>query len=305
MLGYTRDECLAMRTQMLAEVAPGWSEADRRRLRAEGHWRGELKVRPKNRAPVAVEASVQRVEIDNDTLYLAALRDISERRFVERMQRDILSIVSHELRTPLTSLSGYAQLLKRKGAYEEEWVDALLAQTRHLDRLIADVLEVSRLQTGRLSLRRTELDLVGLAKTTAAQIQMDAPDHPIRVEAAGGPVVGRWDPNRLVQVLQNLLSNAAKFSPARTPIVVRVAALPEAARVSVHDEGAGIPAEALAWVFERFYQVNSQMARAKGLGLGLFVSKLLVEAHGGRIWAESAGNGQGSTFYFTLPYRPT
>jgi signal transduction histidine kinase len=123
------------------------------------------------------------------------------------------------------------------------------------------------------------------------------------VDAPEAPLEGNWDHDRLMQVLDNLLSNAVKYSPAGGEIVVRLDDRGDAAQVSVHDQGNGIAAETLPRLFDRFYRTDNADTTARGLGLGLHISKLLVEAHGGRIWAESPGPGQGSTFTLVLPYR--
>ena len=131
------------------------------------------------------------------------------------------------------------------------------------------------------------------------------PERAFRVEAPALPLEGQWDHDRLMQVLENLLSNAVKYSSAGDEIVVRVADQGESALVAVADRGSGIAPETLPRVFDRFYRTDSATAsNARGLGLGLHTAKALVEAHGGRIWAESAGPGRGSTFSFVLPYCP-
>jgi signal transduction histidine kinase len=217
------------------------------------------------------------------------------------MQREFITMVTHELRNPLASIKGYAELMQRRGAYSEAAVDTIVTQAKQLERLIEDLLDVSRLQVGQLKLQPGETDLVALARAAAAQAQTLTHVHTIRVVAPEPPLVGRWDATRLEQVLQNLLSNAVKYSPDGGEIVVRVEDLPRQARVSVTDQGIGIPPEALPRLFQRFFRTEEAQARGiEGLGLGLHISRALVEAHGGRLWAESLP-GQGSTFVFTLP----
>jgi len=301
LLGYTRDELQQMRVADVVAADPRWTEAEYERLKAEGQWAGELELQRRDGSTVPVEARATVVTLPTGTLYLSALRDISERRALERMQREFITMVTHELRNPLASIKGYAELMQRRGAYSEAAVDTIVTQAKQLERLIKDLLDVSRLQVGQLKLQPGETDLVALARAAAAQAQTLTHVHTIRVVAPEPPLVGRWDATRLEQVLQNLLSNAVKYSPDGGEIVVRVEDLPRQARVSVTDQGIGIPPEALPRLFQRFFRTEEAQARGiEGLGLGLHISRALVEAHGGRLWAESLP-GQGSTFVFTLP----
>jgi NtrC-family two-component system sensor histidine kinase KinB len=231
----------------------------------------------------------------------AILRDIGERKAVERQQREFISMVTHELRNPLASLRGYAQIMRHRGEYMERGLDVILTQSRRLERLIGDLLDVSRVESGQLALQRDETDLVSLSRAAADQAQALTRAHEVRFEGPDEPLFGWWDRDRLAQVLQNLLTNATKYSPDGGTIVVRVAGDGGEVRVSVADQGPGIAPEALPNLFRRFYRTaEAKISGAEGLGLGLYISRSLVEAHGGRIWAESIP-GQGSTFTFTLP----
>jgi PAS domain S-box-containing protein len=227
--------------------------------------------------------------------------DISERKALEHMQRDFIANVSHELRNPLSTIKGYAQLARRRKLYDDRAIGAILSQTDQLGRLVEDLLEASKLEVGRLELMPKRMDLVARVLAAAEQAQTTTQVHRVRVEAPNRPLEGRWDPDRLGQVLQNLLSNAIKYSPAGGDIVVRVEAAGREARVAVHDQGIGLAPEALPNLFGRFYRAGIVSGTIQGLGLGLYISKELVEAHGGRLWAESNGPGQGSTFYLALP----
>jgi NtrC-family two-component system sensor histidine kinase KinB len=234
----------------------------------------------------------------------AILRDIGERKALERQQREFLSMVTHELRNPLASIRGYAQIMRRRGEYMERGLDVILTQSRRLERLIGDLLDVSRAEAGQLQLRREESDLVELVRAAADQAQALTRAHEVRFEGPDGPLLGQWDRDRLDQVLQNLLANATKYAPDGGTIVVRVEDRGCEARVSVADQGPGIAPDALPSLFGRFFRTEEARASgAEGLGLGLYISRTLVEAHGGRIWAESM-LGQGSTFTFALPYAP-
>ena len=156
-------------------------------------------------------------------------------------------------------------------------------------------------QAGQLELRRGAVDLAALAQEGAAQAQTLTARHNVHVTVPPTPLVGWWDGDRLAQVLQNLLGNALKYAPEGGEIVVRVWAAEGAAQLAVQDQGVGIPAAALPHLFERFYRTREAVASgAPGLGVGLALSKALVEAHGGAIRVESV-EGQGSTFTVTLP----
>ncbi len=226
-------------------------------------------------------------------------RDISERRVAEQQQQEFLAMVAHDLRSPLTAVRGFAQLLRRRGTYDARAVNAIIAQADQMTRLVADVLEVSRLEAGRLVLHRRPVDLAALAAECIDSIGISAANQPFRLEAPDHPIVGEWDPDRLSQVLVNLLDNALKFGQARE-IVVRVEQSESEACVSVTDHGAGIAADDLPRIFDRFYRADGSASTATGVGLGLFISRGMIEAHGGRIWAESAP-GFGSRFTVALP----
>ena len=189
--------------------------------------------------------------------------------------------------------------MRRRRAYSERGVEAILAQVGRMDRLVGDLADVARLEAGRLRLARAPVDLAELARAGAEQARLLSPRHPIRVELPNGPVVALVDRYRVGQVLQNLLGNAVKYSPPGSEVVVRVEATDGEARLSVADAGPGITPGALPRLFERFYRADPAGAPA-GLGLGLYISRMLVETHGGRIWAESAP-GEGSTFTVALP----
>jgi PAS domain S-box-containing protein len=227
------------------------------------------------------------------------IRDIRERRVTERLEQEFLAMASHELRSPLASIKGHAQLMRRRAQYSEPGVETIAAQADHLDRLVNDLLLASQVAAGRLQLRPADVDLV--AEARAAAITHVRPEGaPIRVEAPPEPVPVRADPLRLRQVLTNLLTNAIKYSPAGGEIAIRVGRDGRHGILAVADQGAGIPAEALPHLFDRFYRVRSTERRAQGFGLGLYITRQLVEAQGGTIAVESEV-GRGSTFTVTLP----
>ena len=257
--------------------------------------RPERRYGPEELTIAEILARRAALAVDNAQLYEQAQGAV-------RARDAFIALAAHELRTPLTALKGYAGLMRRRGAYDPKAVDTILERTALLERLVSDLLDVSRLQTGRLQLQHARMDLAALARVCAEQAA--TPRHEIRVKAPAGGVVGWWDPQRLEQVLQNLLGNAIKYSPEGGTVRVRVDAVADAARVAIADEGVGIAAEVLPRLFDPFYRAETTAVAVQGLGLGLYVSKSLVEAHGGSLSAHSEGEGRGSTFTFTLPYAP-
>ena len=259
-------------------------------------------------------------------------RDVTELRRLEQARRDFLSVASHELKTPLTSLSGYTQLfqrhLRRSGAVDERsarYLAAIATQTQRMTELVETLLDISRIETGHLRLRREDFDLAALVREVVEEMSGLSDHHTIDVVEDPSPIAGHWDRHRVEQVLVNLLSNAMRYSPDGGPVVVTVGRLecggagprhsvetdgqePVAcACVSVRDSGIGLTAEQLPVIFERFHQAHDGDVRdplTRGMGLGLYIAREIVEQHGGRIWAESPGPGQGATFTFTLPLTP-
>jgi signal transduction histidine kinase len=262
-------------------------------------------IRPDSGQIVWLEERGQAVlDAEGEVARLAGVvMDITARKQLEEQQRQFVANITHELRNPLAAIRGYAELMQRRQGYDERALRAVISQTGQLDRLVGDLLDVSRLESGSLQLRPRRLDLAARARESAEEAQAASQRHTIRVEAPDRPVEGSWDPDRLSQVFRNLLGNAVKYSPEGGEIVVTVRELGDDAQVSIRDRGLGIAPEDVSKLFERFYRTGSAAALAQGLGLGLYIAKELVEAHGGRMWVESDGPGQGSTFHFILPLR--
>jgi PAS domain S-box-containing protein len=230
---------------------------------------------------------------------ISAIRDITERKRAERVQQDFIAMASHDLLTPVTVLRARAQLMQRRQTYDEASVVSILEQASRMERLIKDLREMVRVEGGRLALRREPVDLGEIVHEALTRARTQGTQHLLRIEAPRSPIVGLWDRDRLGQVLDNLIGNAIKYSPQSSEIAIRVEATDAEGRVSVEDHGIGIASDVLPRLFERFYQ-GQDPGVSTGLGLGLYISRMLVESHGGRIWAESEP-GQGSTFVMALP----
>lgn len=211
-------------------------------------------------------------------------------------------MASHELKTPVTSIKIFADLaLRRPEAVKPDFLERVVRQADQLVRLVNDLLEVSRLGLGRMPMRLEPLDLAELVGEVCRRYVSEAGSPECSLEEAGRLPV-EADPVRLEQVLINLLDNAFKYSPQGGRVQVKVSRTDGAALVEVRDEGIGIEPEHLPHVFERFYKPTRQQAVYAGLGVGLYISKQIVEHHGGRIWVESQ-LGEGSSFFVELPLR--
>ncbi|MGN6634275.1 MAG: sensor histidine kinase, partial [Oryzihumus sp.] len=237
-------------------------------------------------------------------------RDISERRAVDTMKDEFISVVSHELRTPLTSIRGALGLLAGGAAGElppraHRMVEVASDSSDRLIRLINDILDVERMAAGKLRLRHEQVDVMHLVATAVDETSPLAHDAGVRIEV--GAVFGSvWaDRDRVVQTLTNLLGNAVKFSPEGSVVRLTVVAGEWQVRFDIVDEGPGIPTDQLEEIFNRFQQVDASDTRSKGgTGLGLAICRGIIEQHGGDIWATSGGPGTGATFSFTLPTGP-
>ena len=235
------------------------------------------------------------------------LNDVTTLTEVSRQKSEFVSYVSHELKTPLAVIRGFADaLLPPSGdttspAERQEFLEIIRSQTDRTIRLITNLLNVARIEAGRaLDLSPAPLDLAQLAEQTIEQTQRISPRHTLRLDAPAELAPVDADPDQIGQVFLNLLSNAVKYSPDGGEVLVSVEQTEEGVHVAVRDEGMGMTTEQISRLFRRFQRVLSDPSVAAGTGLGLYLSKGIVEAHGGRIWVESA-LGAGSTFHFVLP----
>jgi signal transduction histidine kinase len=254
-------------------------------------------------------AEVGAQALDRAALFEAERRARAEAEAAVRTQDEFLSIASHELRTPVAAVKATAQLAQR--AIERGSLD-VARTTRHLESiarsadrlggLLEDLLDVSRLRTGQLKLRQQTVELDALLREVVARYAATEPGHEFRLDSTDGCMAVHADPLRLEQVLDNLLSNAVKYSPAGGEIVVRVGPDGGGFNLTVTDHGIGLPAGQEDRIFEAFRRASNAAAQhIPGLGLGLPICRQLVEAHGGRIWATSPGEDQGTTVGLWLP----
>jgi PAS domain S-box-containing protein len=228
-------------------------------------------------------------------------------RHADQMKSSMISTVSHEMRTPLSSIIGFSNLiLSRKPEPQKQldFVSYINAEARRLSNLVNDFLDIQRIESGREILRYADVDLAELVRDVVDKQQLEGGIHAIRLALDEVPPV-YVDASRIRQVILNLLSNATKYSPNGGEIVLSLREEQGEAIFSIRDQGLGIPPEELATLFEHFHRGKAaEVYRIPGTGLGLALCRDLIEMHKGRIWAESAGKGQGATFSFALPLSP-
>lgn len=258
---------------------------------------------------------------------VAVLNDITTNKQIEKLKDEFVSVVSHELRTPLTAIKGYTQHLVRRlerrlrevrstqhksalpateppESYDLRSLHIVQSQAEHLERLVNDLLDLSRVQWGQLHLHYTLFHLADVLAAHVRSAQASAEQHSIQLDlqVQNSKIVA--DESRVGQVIGNILDNAVRYSPQGGQVLVRLQEQTDIYTVSIIDEGIGVSAEYLDHIFERFYRVRNAASRQySGIGLGLYVARAIVEGHGGHI-GFSSNQGLGSTFYFTLPREP-
>lgn len=240
----------------------------------------------------------------------ALTQDISDRKAAEQLKRDFVSVVSHELRTPLTSIHGALKLLTtgqlgHLKAQGQKLLDIALNNTERLTRLINDVLDLERIESGRIKLIKVRCQVAQLLQQAAQAMMPMAMEQGVQLQVLPTDTHIYADPDHVAQTLTNLLSNAIKFSPRGETVVLKAIEQPRQILFKVIDHGRGIPEDKLETIFERFQQVDASDTRNHGgTGLGLAICREIVQYHRGRIWVTSV-HGEGSTFCFTLPKTST
>jgi two-component system, OmpR family, phosphate regulon sensor histidine kinase PhoR len=259
-------------------------------------------VRPRSFAVTAAP-----VQAANQAGAILVLHEISDLRRLERVRQDFVANVSHEFRTPLTAIQGFAETLL-SGALDDpanrgRFVEIIRDHAARLGRLTEDLLKLSRIEAGQLKLDIRPVSVEQLAASCVETAELKAARKKLSVQVhlpAGLPAV-RGDANSLQEVLQNLLDNAVQYTPAGGHIEVVASCTDGQVVITVADDGIGIPQAEQSRIFERFYRVDAARSReAGGTGLGLSIARHIVEAHGGRLWVESAV-GEGSRFHFSVP----
>lgn len=255
------------------------------------------------------------VRCDRAVLRLAGLRvgivlefrDRSAEARAEEAKRDFVALIAHDLRTPLTSVQGHVQLLQRRlirdgGSEpgEPENLEAIAQAARRMDLMIQELLDASRLESGIVPLHRAPVDISALVALVVEQLAAGVERARVTVRTSTPAVIAFADGPRLERVVVNLLSNALKYSPPTGPVRVDVRRGDGEAIVEVVDRGAGIPSDRLPLLFQRFARLERPHPDPGGVGLGLYIARLIAEAHGGRVWAESEV-GTGSTIGFAIP----
>jgi PAS domain S-box-containing protein len=310
-LGFTREEAVGrLAHELLATELPIPREEVSRALAHSGHWEGEIVMVGKDGRRVTVDSRwVMRThESGKPVAILSISQDVTSRREVERMKNEFVSVVSHELRTPLTSIRGALGLIEGgvMGEVQSEMLEMVSIARANADRLIRlvnDILDLEKMEAGKLELKRTDLVLEGVLRNVISGIQQLADRSQVTlVTEVPSDLVLFADEDRMVQLLTNLVSNAVKFSPKGGKVVVRASRRgPRMVRIAVTDQGPGIAPDQIGRLFAKFQQLDAADDRKRGgTGLGLAISKAIAEQHGGSVGVESAV-GRGSTFHVDLP----
>ncbi len=287
--------------QSVRRFAASWQTA-----RAMGGPLPALAGRRADGAEFPIEVTISRAEVQGRWISTAVVRDITGRRLMEKMKDEFISMVSHELRTPLASIRGALGLiaggvLDKQPDKARHMMSIAVSNTERLARLIDDILDIERLESGRVPLNLENRSAADLMERAAATIRPTAEGAGVSLRIHGTTARVRADGDRVLQTLTNLISNAIKFSPRDTTVTLAAERRDNEVMFTVRDDGRGIPTDKLEAVFERFSQIDASDSREKGgTGLGLPICRMIVQQHGGCIWAESKP-GQGATFFFTLP----
>jgi PAS domain S-box-containing protein len=290
-------------------LARGFSRLD---AEGAGEWDLEFRHRDGRPIPVLLSAFVLR-DADGGVIgYPATVKDVTERQAVQQLKDEFIALASHELRTPLSSVLGYLEMVldddEELGSLSDRqrrFLGVAERNAQRLLRLVGDLLVVGRADADRLALEPAEIDLAAIARECGESARPQADERGIALSVrAEFPLPCAADRARIAQVIDNLLSNALKFTPPGGRVELRVGMRDGDGRIEVSDTGMGIAPAEQARLFERFYRTSAAAREAiPGTGLGLAISRMIVEAHGGRIGVESE-EGRGSTFFVALPLAP-
>lgn len=313
--GYREDEVMGKNVKMLM---PDPYQREHDGYLAHHNKTGEKKIigigrevigKRKDNSTFPMDLAVSEITIDNAKHFVGIVRDITERKRVEQMQREFVSTVSHELRTPLTSISGSLGLVLGgvTGPLPDKAKDLLNIANNNSERLILlinDILDIEKMSAGKMNFDFSVVDIIPVISHAIDANRGYGEKLKVTFtfnSTSSTPLMVRIDEKRIVQVMSNLLSNAAKYSPTDEHVIITLEALEQEVRISVHDQGKGIPKKFRSKVFEKFAQADSSDTRQKGgTGLGLNITKAIVEQHQGHIDFNSSEE-QGTTFNVTLP----
>ena len=313
--GYSRSESLGRISHELLQTRFPQPLAEiEQAIEQHGTWGGELRHLTRAGLEVIVETRWQLTRIGERKFVLETNRDITERkaaqealRLADRQKDEFLAMLAHELRNPLAPICNAAMLLTRKigaDAKLSTLTAMITRQSQHMTRLLDDLLDVSRIVRGRIVLQSEPLEIGEFIGPAIEMVQplMNEKLHKLRVDRPGQPLHVHGDRARLIQCLSNLLNNSAKYSAARSEIVLVVTEAPDSVIIEVRDNGAGISPELLPHIFDLFVQAERSLDRSQGgLGIGLSIVKRLVEIHRGTVTVASEGIGRGCTFSIRLP----
>jgi signal transduction histidine kinase len=280
--------------------AGGWPLTPNANLYVEG----DLKRRGQSPIPVGITYAPLLSPEGTLLNVIGTVRDITRFRQAEELKSTFISIISHELKTPVALIKGYVGTLRREDAAWDRSVvqDSLEVIEEEADRLtdlIENLLDASRLQAGGMALKQSDVNLADLVEHTAERFRTQSPRHTLRVEVPANFPVILADETRIRQVISNLISNAIKYSD-QGEILITGQVKPDQVILCFHDRGPGIAPEDIPHIFDRFYRAPEMARRSKGAGLGLYLARAIVEAHGGRIWVDPRPN-EGARICFSLP----
>jgi|SRR6185312_12291725 len=249
------------------------------------------------------KASAIKDENGKVKLWVGAATDIEEQKMKEQQKDEFISIASHEMKTPLTTAKAYLLLLEHSLSNEQEkpflYAKKASAAVKRLHDLIGELIDVSKIQFGKLDYNISTFDFNSMIDQTIENVQYSSPNHTI-IKSGNVDKEVTGDKDRLQQVVINLLNNAVKYSPDSDKVFIDIQNDDRQINVSVKDTGIGISSQNIERIFERYYRVQNDSIRFPGLGIGLFISRQIIQRHYGKLWAESEP-GKGTTFYFDVP----